>query len=39
VVVPPGVRVGVDAEEDRARGFHLSPNGIVVLGKGQQIPE
>jgi glucose-1-phosphate adenylyltransferase len=39
VVVPPGVRIGVDAEEDRARGFHLSPNGIVVLGKGQQIPE
>ncbi|MCC6668216.1 MAG: glucose-1-phosphate adenylyltransferase [Polyangiaceae bacterium] len=37
VVVPPGARVGVDAEEDRARGFTFSDNGIVVLGKGDDV--
>jgi len=37
VVVPPGARIGVDAEEDRAR-FTLSPCGVVVIGKGQQVP-
>jgi glucose-1-phosphate adenylyltransferase len=38
VVIPPGVRIGVDHEEDRARGFHVSDAGIVVLGKGQLVP-
>jgi glucose-1-phosphate adenylyltransferase len=38
VVVPPGVRIGVDHEEDRARGFHVSDAGVVVLGKGQHVP-
>jgi glucose-1-phosphate adenylyltransferase len=38
VVVPPGARIGVDHEEDRARGFHVSDSGVVVLGKGQQVP-
>jgi glucose-1-phosphate adenylyltransferase len=37
VVVPPGIRIGVDAEEDRARGFTLSDNGVVVLGKGDDV--
>jgi glucose-1-phosphate adenylyltransferase len=37
VVVPPGARVGVDAEEDRARGFMVE-DGLTVLGKGQQFP-
>jgi glucose-1-phosphate adenylyltransferase len=38
VKVPRGVRIGVSAAEDRARGFTLSDNGIVVVGKGEVIP-
>ena len=38
VVVPPGVSIGVDHEHDRARGFHVSDGGVVVLGKGQHVP-
>jgi glucose-1-phosphate adenylyltransferase len=38
VVVPPGVSIGVDHEHDRARGFHVSDGGVVVLGKGQNVP-
>ena len=34
VVVPDGAHLGVDAETDRAR-YHLSDNGVAVLGKGQ----
>lgn len=36
-VIPPGFRIGYDIEEDRAR-FHVSENGIVVVGKGQLKP-
>ena len=39
VVVPPGTRIGIDHDEDRARGFHVSGAGVVVLGKGQKVPE
>jgi len=38
VIIPPGARIGVDHEEDRARGFHVSDAGVVVLGKGQLVP-
>jgi glucose-1-phosphate adenylyltransferase len=38
VVIPPGTRIGVDHEEDRERGFHVSDAGVVVLGKGQLVP-
>jgi len=38
IVVPPGVSIGFDHEEDRARGFHLSEGGVVVVGKGQKVP-
>jgi glucose-1-phosphate adenylyltransferase len=37
VVVWPGARIGVDPEEDRARGFTVTAGGIVVLGKGEQV--
>jgi glucose-1-phosphate adenylyltransferase len=33
VVVPPGARIGVDAELDRER-YHVSAGGVTVLGKG-----
>jgi glucose-1-phosphate adenylyltransferase len=38
VVVPPGARIGVNLEEDRARGFTVSDAGVVVVGKGDHIP-
>ncbi|MFC3862948.1 glucose-1-phosphate adenylyltransferase [Deinococcus antarcticus] len=34
VVIPPGANVGVDLEEDRARGFTITDNGVVVVPKG-----
>jgi glucose-1-phosphate adenylyltransferase len=37
VVVPDGMSIGMDHELDRARGFHVTEGGVVVIGKGQQI--
>ncbi|MDO5698205.1 MAG: glucose-1-phosphate adenylyltransferase [Dermatophilus congolensis] len=37
VVVEPGAQVGVDLDADRARGFHVSEGGIVVVPKGTVI--
>jgi glucose-1-phosphate adenylyltransferase len=36
VRVADGARIGVDEEDDRAR-FAVSPGGIVVVGKGQEV--
>jgi glucose-1-phosphate adenylyltransferase len=37
VVVPEHAQVGVDPDEDRARGFVVSEGGITVVGKGQRV--
>jgi glucose-1-phosphate adenylyltransferase len=38
VVIPPGTEIGVDHDADRARGFHVTDSGIVVIGKSQHVP-
>jgi len=38
VVIPEGGQVGVDKDYDLARGFVVSPGGITVVGKGQEVP-
>jgi glucose-1-phosphate adenylyltransferase len=37
VFIPEGFRVGFDPEEDEARGFTVSPGGIVVIAKAESI--
>lgn len=37
VVIPEGCQIGIDHEHDRARGFHVTDTGIVVVGKGQTV--
>jgi glucose-1-phosphate adenylyltransferase len=37
VVVWPGAQIGVDAANDRARGFRVTDGGIVVVGKNEQV--
>jgi glucose-1-phosphate adenylyltransferase len=38
VVIPEGARIGMDPEEDRARGFTVTDSGITVIGKDQHVP-
>jgi len=37
VIVPDGVKIGIDPEHDQARGFIVSAGGVTVLGKGQIV--
>lgn len=37
VVVPPECHIGVDIADDRARGFTISDNGVVIIGKGDPV--
>lgn len=37
VRIPPGARIGVDRELDLRSGFQVSPGGVIVIGKGEQI--
>jgi len=36
VSIPPGYRIGVDSEQDRAR-FEVSPRGVVAIAKGDVV--
>ena len=37
VKLPEGTHIGLDHDHDRARGFTVTPSGIVVIGKGTII--
>ena len=37
VRIPPGAKIGVDYEHDRARGFTISSGGVVVIGKNDPV--
>ena len=37
VLVEPGATLGVDLDHDRARGWTVTDNGIVVVGKGEVV--
>jgi glucose-1-phosphate adenylyltransferase len=38
VKIPDNARIGMDPEEDRARGLTVTESGLVVIGKGQVVP-
>jgi glucose-1-phosphate adenylyltransferase len=37
VVVGEGVEIGVDKDQDRARGLAVSDGGVTIVGKGQEV--
>ena len=37
VIVPPGASIGVNREDDLARGFTVTDSGITVVGKSQEV--
>jgi glucose-1-phosphate adenylyltransferase len=37
VSIPENARIGLDPEEDRARGLTVTESGLVVIGKGQVV--
>jgi glucose-1-phosphate adenylyltransferase len=38
VTLPAGTEIGYNLDEDRKR-FHVTPSGIVVIGKGMAVEE
>jgi len=38
VVIPPETEIGYDLEKDKKR-YHVTPSGIVVIGKGTEVSE
>jgi glucose-1-phosphate adenylyltransferase len=39
VQIPSGVEIGFDLELDRRRGFTISPEGVVVIGKSDRVEQ
>ena len=37
VIIPPYTEIGQNREDDLARGFYISPNGVVVVPKGAKL--
>jgi glucose-1-phosphate adenylyltransferase len=37
VMIPEGVRIGYDEEEDLARGFTVTPSGVIVIAKAESF--
>jgi glucose-1-phosphate adenylyltransferase len=37
VTIPPEMEIGYDLDEDRARGFTVSPGGVVVIAKADSV--
>jgi len=37
VIIPDGVSIGVDRDQDLARGFTVTDSGITVIGKSQEV--
>jgi glucose-1-phosphate adenylyltransferase len=38
VLIPQNTVIGYEAEQDRRRGFHITEQGVVVIGKAD-LPE
>ena len=39
VSIPAGVEIGYNLEQDRARGFTVSPGGVVVIAKADGVEQ
>ncbi len=39
VSIPPNVEIGYDLDQDRARGFTVSPGGVVVIAKADGVEQ
>jgi glucose-1-phosphate adenylyltransferase len=39
VSIPAGVEIGYNLEQDRARGFTVSPGGVVVIAKADGVDQ